>query len=394
MDATSAATDSEPRERNHPLDHHGLEEGLRRYRRRAEVLRQIHSLKLSRYQRRDNITRVSLVTISVALTFIGFMGTARLRSVFHAPPGVVDPIFDILLLGLVIAVIVEAIYRFGERAGAHQRSIVVLTGFLTELDDMLQLRIPGDAQPTLDHVRGRYTLITEILPPSTDAEYLAAKEAYRKKQEAKQRADRGVSAATSSIDSIANDRETLVALLLSDGWRLGVLRALRDYAPDCFVTGGFVRNLVWDALHQYSLPTPVDDVDVVFYDDGPGGASLEADIEHRLRQMKPNIPWSVKNQALVNSPDGAHRRDLPDALAGFPETASAVAVRMRDETVDVVAPVGLRDLFRGVVQPTTYAATHYPDRFRQRATDKHWRETWPQLVFAGSQLGQSRTASS
>lgn len=47
--------------------------------------------------------------------------------------------------------------------------------------------------------------------------------------------------------------------------------------PDGLIAAGFVRNLVWDHLHGKNA-TPLNDVDVIFYD-----ASLQLD-EESIRQ--------------------------------------------------------------------------------------------------------------
>ena len=52
--------------------------------------------------------------------------------------------------------------------------------------------------------------------------------------------------------------------------------------PDCWIAAGFVRNLVWDHLHGISPPTPLNDIDVIYF--APEGTSprAETEIEARL----------------------------------------------------------------------------------------------------------------
>ena len=57
-------------------------------------------------------------------------------------------------------------------------------------------------------------------------------------------------------------------LLRSDPFRMIVLEQVRSLSlPDCWVAAGFIRNMVWDSLHDYSN-SPNNDVDVIFYDSG------------------------------------------------------------------------------------------------------------------------------
>ena len=60
--------------------------------------------------------------------------------------------------------------------------------------------------------------------------------------------------------------KTIEAMLRRDKQRMRLLQAVRALQlPDCFIAAGFVRNMVWDALHDYPL-TPLNDVDVIYYD--------------------------------------------------------------------------------------------------------------------------------
>ena len=82
-------------------------------------------------------------------------------------------------------------------------------------------------------------------------------------------------------------------------------------------------------------------------------------------------------------------RSLVDALSKFPETATAIAVRLsptRDGETEFLAPVGLEDLFALRVRPTRHFFGH-PERYEERLTEKRWLATWPRLdvIHARSQ---------
>lgn len=55
-----------------------------------------------------------------------------------------------------------------------------------------------------------------------------------------------------------------------------------------------VRNIVWDNLHGYSLTTPIDDVDVIYYDELSSAKEHDLRIETELKESLPNLVWSVK----------------------------------------------------------------------------------------------------
>ena len=67
-----------------------------------------------------------------------------------------------------------------------------------------------------------------------------------------------------------------------------------------------------------------------------------------------------------------------DGVATWPETATAVAVRLLpDETIDVVAPYGLDDLFGLVCRRNSRRVT--VEEYRRRVTSKRIAERWPRV---------------
>lgn len=175
----------------------------------------------------------------------------------------------------------------------------------------------------------------------------------------------------------------LAALLLAHPWRRDVLQALRDQAPDAWIVGGFVRNSVWDDVANAATPTPLDDVDVVVFEPGACADDVEDDLTARLARELPEIPWSVRNQARMHRRSGDEPYDsLATAIQFYPDTASAVAVRLRaDGTLEILAPYGLADAFAGVVRPTPAARSRTPDRYAERVARKgpEWQRRWPWL---------------
>lgn len=57
----------------------------------------------------------------------------------------------------------------------------------------------------------------------------------------------------------------IVELIKADSMRIKLLQAVASLGlPDCYVAAGFVRNAVWDYLHNYT-GTALSDIDVVYY---------------------------------------------------------------------------------------------------------------------------------
>jgi len=171
----------------------------------------------------------------------------------------------------------------------------------------------------------------------------------------------------------------LAALLRADRPRLAVLRALRDLClPDGAVGAGFVRSAVWDDAHGFSRPTPLPDIDVLFFDARNRSRGREAAIERALGRRLPGLPFSARNQARMHRRNrDAPYRDTADALRFWLETATCVAVRLtRRGTIDVIAPYGLGDVLSLRSRPTP-AGRRKPDQYAARMAARNWPATWP-----------------
>jgi uncharacterized protein len=147
--------------------------------------------------------------------------------------------------------------------------------------------------------------------------------------------------------------ETLQRILRSNAWFTTVLHAARAVdLPDWFVGSGVIRNIVWDYLHGYAVPTLLADVDFVFFDPQDLTPARDALTEAQLRAQMPSIPWQAKNQAAVHlwyaDVFGSAVEPLAsseDAVGTWPETATSIGVRLLpDDTLLVAAPHGLDDV--------------------------------------------------
>lgn len=160
------------------------------------------------------------------------------------------------------------------------------------------------------------------------------------------------------------------------------MRALADQKlPDAWIAAGAIRNAVWDHLHGYAHATPLNDVDVIWYDPAQANCSRDRVLEAALARRLPGVAWSVKNQARMHIRNG----DLPytncaDAMRYWPETATAVAARLAGGgDIELCAPFGLGDLVLLVVRATPYFAQHRREAARHRWQRKNWTGTWPNL---------------
>lgn len=186
-------------------------------------------------------------------------------------------------------------------------------------------------------------------------------------------------------ETVGHRHERLRALLAADRRRLEVLRQVRALGlPDCWVGAGFVRNCVWDHLHGRPDSPITGDVDVVWYDPDRAAPGLDTALEARLRAADGSLAWSVKNQARMHRRNGdAPYRSTLDAMRHWPETATAVGVRLDDQDeIQVTAPFSLDDLFGLRVRPTPSFMTLKHSIYLERIRSKDWRATWPRLEIA------------
>ncbi|MCJ9430460.1 nucleotidyltransferase family protein [Kordiimonas marina] len=174
----------------------------------------------------------------------------------------------------------------------------------------------------------------------------------------------------------------LISFILTDPDAVRALEAVRDHGPaHAYIAAGFIRNRVWDSLYDPQPVAAESDVDVVYFD--AGAADPIAD-EQAYEAALANIllaPWQVRNQARMHDRAGdPPYSGLSDALSRWPETATAVAVRLNGQGgLDVVAPFGLDDLMEHVLRPSQAILACDPGVFESRFVDKGWRDRWPRL---------------
>lgn len=375
-------------------------ERLKSYSKAAAILRQIHSDKALTYQKCALKITALTSTLTALLTFIGFMGNDRLFALFkpfysNLDKGWLELGFNLLVLFVLIVSIWGLIFSFQNRAVEHDKSIKVLTHFIHDTDDVIlpinQYSIEKQIE-LLRTTREQYKIITDFLPPSIDEDFLKAKKSYKEKKKKSHEYDLLINSA--SAPSISpnislptnNLKKTMESIIIGDPWMYEVLKTIDHvHNQKLWASAGFIRNKMWDLLHDYTIGTPLDDIDVIYFD--PQNTFEEADqaIELILRELMPNIPWSVKNQARMHLRNGDQPyTSLEDALSKWPETATAIAVSLADgkEGLEFVAPYGFSDLLNLEVKPTEVFKGRM-EKYRERIKQKNWKRVWPKLRIEG-----------
>lgn len=176
----------------------------------------------------------------------------------------------------------------------------------------------------------------------------------------------------------------LKTLIQNDKWMMDILKVAHQLElPDWWICAGFVRSKIWDTLHGYIERTPLEDIDVIYFDAHNKEEEEEKKWEHELHILMPDIPWSVKNQARMHKINNLPPyKSSIDGIANFPETVTALGVKLdKQNEIELVAPHGIADVMEMIVNPVPLFAENkellavYEYRIRQ----KDWQSKWPNI---------------
>jgi len=178
---------------------------------------------------------------------------------------------------------------------------------------------------------------------------------------------------------IQNEND-IVKAIKEDEWMMNILFAVKSLdLPDWWICAGFVRSKIWDMIHDYNERTPLPDIDVIYFDLENTSDFEEKAMEATLTTLLSNVPWSVKNQARMHI-----KSNLPpysssvDGISKFPETATALGVKLDDKNdIVLAAPWGVHDVINLVVKPTPlYNTDERIKIYHNRVSKKNWDKTW------------------
>jgi uncharacterized protein len=199
--------------------------------------------------------------------------------------------------------------------------------------------------------------------------------------------------------------QRLIAITRATPWFMAALVAVRatlhanlranlrdtGLTPWC-IGAGAVRTMVWDALQPSAsarlaaiptaLPT-LSDIDVAYFDADNLSQTQDAQLQAQLAARLPGMPWEVTNQAGVHQWFESYfgypvraLQSLEDAVASWPEYASAVGLTLNaDDTISVIAPHGLDDLFAMRIRRNPVRVS--VQTYRQRIAQKQYASRWP-----------------
>jgi hypothetical protein len=174
--------------------------------------------------------------------------------------------------------------------------------------------------------------------------------------------------------------ETFCELIQSNKEIMKDLSMIRELnLPDWYVAAGYLRNYIWDSLYKYSSRTPLNDIDVIYYNASEIDEEIDKKYECKLEQITGISIWSVKNQARMHINNGvAPYKSSQDAISHWPETVTAIGVRLEgNNNISFISPFGLDDLFEFKIRKNPLFIDE--SYFYARVQKKKWQEIWPRL---------------
>lgn len=185
-------------------------------------------------------------------------------------------------------------------------------------------------------------------------------------------------------------RDDLIKIIENSDITIQRLESVKSLSLEHWCIGaGAIRNLVWDHLHNLAEPSLLTDVDVAFFDPFDISQKQDDDYLLKLKQLDPDTPWEVTNQAGVHlwfEPYFGSSVDpltsLTEAVSTWPEYATCVAAYIDvNNTIQIIAPYGLEDLFNIHVRrnPSRVSIEVY----EQRVKSKNYNQRWPNAQIFG-----------
>lgn len=175
-------------------------------------------------------------------------------------------------------------------------------------------------------------------------------------------------------------KERLIHIMLGYEHLLRDLEMVQEMdLPQWWIAAGYVRNYVWDHLHGYPERTPLNDVDVIYFDPNDIREDTEKRYEHQIQKKLDVYHWSFKNQARMHIRNREQPyKSVEDAMKRWPETVTAIGISLNNnQNIEIIAPHGLNDLFDLVVRKSPWFADE--SYFYTRINNKKWLDQWPDL---------------
>ena len=195
---------------------------------------------------------------------------------------------------------------------------------------------------------------------------------------------------------LREDERRLEVLIRASSWLTGCSRGRAASRPAAVVGGRWgAAGLGLERSIRRVRAKRVKDVDVAFFDLQDLSPQRDEDVVRSLRAAQPAVAWDAKNQAAVHiwypqrfGFELPPLRSSADGVATWPETATAVAVRLERDgrLVFTAAAGGVADLINGVCRRNPRRVS--PEEYRRRLKRKDAARRWPNVIIAPGWWGR------
>ena len=185
---------------------------------------------------------------------------------------------------------------------------------------------------------------------------------------------------------LAAQMRAIELVIRNDPDLMALLRLIRDIdLPDGWLLGGCLYQTLWNLLSDRPRRTGIKDYDIGYFD--ASDLSYEAE-DHLIRRNEAHAPRDlnveVRNQARVHlwfeKRFGFAVPPLTCSIESqtrYASTTHAVGARLRgDDSIEVSAPFGLRDVFAMHLRPNR----SLPNEAGHTAKAKRCQEVWPAIT--------------
>lgn len=183
----------------------------------------------------------------------------------------------------------------------------------------------------------------------------------------------------------AAQKAALEAIVRDTPLLMRVLAGLRELdLPDCLLVAGALYNSVWNVLTGREALRGVNDIDICYFDASDLSYEAEDRVIRRAEKLFGTlpIPVQVRNQARVHlwfpqkfGIDFSPLSSSTEALERYASRAHSVAVRLeRDDSMSVVAPFGLDEIFSFRLLPNRALDNSRTHDLKARRAQANWPE--------------------
>ena len=355
---------------------------LNEYYHKCAVLKQIQSDKALFFRRVNNLQNFIAVIVSAFITFRGFSGAESIQQYIILLSGItvdlnnIQLIYNLSVFILFAVTIFHLVFQFGVKQTEAEKAVWMLSSLINEISTESNKMFNPQIESFLLSVEYKYNIITQTIPANTDSDYKKAKKKISQKENNLNQEF------NFAYMDLSLQKKYIINIIEKNHVVSEILSILSEQNEDLYLGGGIIRNLVWDNLHGYSEMTPIEDIDVIYFNKLCISKENDLGIEERLKKAMPNYKWSVKNQArmhIVNEDEPY--LSLEDAVSKWPEIASATLLK-RDKggIYTFIAPFGFDDLFRLIVRPTPHFMNKLP-QYQTRIRNKKWDTIWDKLIL-------------